>query len=179
MRSCAAAAVAAPIRPQTKFILLPVVNLSCCRPVVDAGTSSPSSATSGDQASAEAPGTALCRPDSRLNDRDANDAAASPSQVPVQLEASEPSGPSSSAALSSVNCAGAPAKSGDFDLKEKVRIVTLIGGLDAKRQGEMYGIIQKYQPMLLAASDDVVEIQVNLLNLRGSPPFLIVYLARH
>jgi hypothetical protein len=134
------------------------------RLVVGAGASSLSGISAG--AAAAAPPF----PDSpSLNDRDVLDAACSFGQKAVPPEDSEPVGEPSSAALLPVKCAGLPAQSGVLEMMDKARIVTLLGGLDAKHQRKAYEIIEKHQPMLLDGSDEV-EIWVSLHRL----PFLPV-----
>ncbi len=44
---------------------------------------------------------------------------------------------------------------GVLDMKEKERIVALIGDLDEKHQGKIYEIIEKHQPTLLSAECDI------------------------
>jgi hypothetical protein len=65
-----------------------------------------------------------------------------------------PGGPSPSAAPPSKKFAGPPAKSGVLDMKEKERIVGMIGDLDEKHQSKIYEIIEKHQPTLLSGSTE-------------------------
>ena len=50
---------------------------------------------------------------------------------------------------------GPPSKSGSsLDMKEKERIVAMIGDLDENHQSKIYEIIEKHQPALLSGSTE-------------------------
>ena len=66
-----------------------------------------------------------------------------------------PGGPSPSAAHPMKKSAGPPSKSGSsLDMKEKERIVAMIGDLDENHQSKIYEIIEKHQPALLSGSTE-------------------------
>lgn len=73
-----------------------------------------------------------------------------------------PSGPSPSVGQpANKKHAGPPGKSGSLDLKEKERIVAMIGDLDEQHQSKIYEIIEKHQPALLSGSTEC-DIEVRL-----------------
>jgi hypothetical protein len=73
---------------------------------------------------------------------------------PSKASTPRPGGPSPSAAPPSKKFAGPPGKPGGLDMKEKERIVAMIGDLDEKHQSKIYEIIEKHQPTLLSGSTE-------------------------
>jgi hypothetical protein len=65
-----------------------------------------------------------------------------------------PSGPSPSSSAPPKKFGAAPAARSTLDMKEKERIVQMIGELDENHQSKIYEIIEKHQPTLLSGSSE-------------------------
>ena len=73
-----------------------------------------------------------------------------------------PSGPSPSSSAPPKKFGAAPAARSTLDVKEKERIVQMIGELDENHQSKIYEIIEKHQPTLLSGASGSSECDIEV-----------------